>query len=83
MWSDSLQGFYFIICCQVSSTAKFGQRFLFTCTLFSFLGCMSFVLRSEAMVFTGDALLIRGCGRTDFQQGAILHLITPSLLLFK
>ena len=21
------------------------------------------------MVFTGDALLIRGCGRTDFQQG--------------
>lgn len=21
------------------------------------------------MAFTGDALLIRGCGRTDFQQG--------------
>lgn len=21
------------------------------------------------MVFTGDALLIRGCGRTDFQEG--------------
>lgn len=24
---------------------------------------------SPARVFTGDALLIRGCGRTDFQQG--------------
>lgn len=24
----------------------------------------------ENMVFTGDALLIRGCGRTDFQQGS-------------
>jgi glyoxylase-like metal-dependent hydrolase (beta-lactamase superfamily II) len=22
----------------------------------------------DGMVFTGDALLIRGCGRTDFQQ---------------
>ncbi len=34
-------------------------------------GCMSFVLHGadEVMVFTGDALLIRGCGRTDFQQG--------------
>lgn len=35
-------------------------------------GCVTFLLRSPAgpaMVFTGDALLIRGCGRTDFQQG--------------
>jgi rhodanese-related sulfurtransferase len=39
-------------------------------------GCLSFVLEHESrgaghepMVFTGDALLIRGCGRTDFQQG--------------
>ena len=24
----------------------------------------------ENMVFTGDAILIRGCGRTDFQQGS-------------
>lgn len=31
-----------------------------TCLTFSF----------EGMVFTGDALLIRGCGRTDFQQGS-------------
>jgi len=35
-------------------------------------GCMSFVLRGPGepkAVFTGDTLLIRGCGRTDFQQG--------------
>lgn len=31
-----------------------------TCLTFSF----------EGMIFTGDALLIRGCGRTDFQQGS-------------
>jgi sulfur dioxygenase len=30
--------------------------------------CMSFYF--EGMLFTGDALLIRGCGRTDFQQGS-------------
>jgi len=30
-------------------------------------GCLSFVC--ESRVITGDALLIRGCGRTDFQQG--------------
>ena len=33
-------------------------------------GCMTFVLDDGAMAFTGDALLIRGCGRTDFQQGS-------------
>jgi len=33
-------------------------------------GCMSFVLDDQSMVFTGDALLIRGSGRTDFQQGS-------------
>lgn len=35
-------------------------------------GCLSYVLQTAsgpARVFTGDALLIRGCGRTDFQQG--------------
>jgi len=30
-------------------------------------GCMTFV--ADGMAFTGDALLIRGCGRTDFQEG--------------
>jgi len=33
-------------------------------------GCMSFVTSDNAMVFTGDTLLIRGCGRSDFQQGS-------------
>ena len=33
-------------------------------------GCVSFVMDDESAVFTGDALLIRGCGRTDFQQGS-------------
>ena len=33
-------------------------------------GCMTCVLDDETMAFTGDALLIRGCGRTDFQQGS-------------
>ena len=33
-------------------------------------GCMSFVLGDNTDVFTGDALLIRGCGRTDFQGGS-------------
>ncbi len=32
-------------------------------------GCMSFVNHRAKLVFTGDALLVRGCGRTDFQQG--------------
>jgi sulfur dioxygenase len=32
-------------------------------------GCMSYVLGDETMAFTGDALLIRGSGRTDFQSG--------------
>jgi sulfur dioxygenase len=32
-------------------------------------GCMTFVLDDETMAFTGDCLLIRGSGRTDFQQG--------------
>jgi glyoxylase-like metal-dependent hydrolase (beta-lactamase superfamily II)/rhodanese-related sulfurtransferase len=33
-------------------------------------GCMTFVLDDLSMAFTGDALLIRGAGRTDFQQGS-------------
>ncbi|XP_030068107.1 persulfide dioxygenase ETHE1, mitochondrial [Microcaecilia unicolor] len=32
-------------------------------------GCLTYVLDDQSMAFTGDALLIRGCGRTDFQQG--------------
>lgn len=32
-------------------------------------GCVSIVFHSGKSVFTGDTMLIRGCGRTDFQQG--------------
>ncbi len=32
-------------------------------------GCMSFHVPSVPCIFTGDTLLIRGCGRTDFQSG--------------
>lgn len=33
-------------------------------------GCVTLVTGDRSMAFTGDALLIRGCGRTDFQQGS-------------
>jgi sulfur dioxygenase len=33
-------------------------------------GCLSFVAASLGCVFTGDALLVRGAGRTDFQGGS-------------
>ena len=33
-------------------------------------GCLTYVLDDQRMAFTGDALLIRGCGRTDFQGGS-------------
>ncbi len=55
-------------------------------------GCMTYVLDDESMAFTGDALLIRGCGRTDFQQGSARTLyrsvhsqiftLPPSCLLY-
>jgi glyoxylase-like metal-dependent hydrolase (beta-lactamase superfamily II)/rhodanese-related sulfurtransferase len=32
-------------------------------------GCLTYVLDDRMAAFTGDALLIRGCGRTDFQEG--------------
>merc|ERR1711868_94031 len=33
-------------------------------------GCITYIDRSNGRAFTGDALLIRGCGRTDFQGGS-------------
>ena len=33
-------------------------------------GCLTYVMDDHRMAFTGDSLLIRGCGRTDFQQGS-------------
>jgi sulfur dioxygenase len=32
-------------------------------------GCLSYVLDDDSLALTGDCLLIRGTGRTDFQQG--------------
>jgi glyoxylase-like metal-dependent hydrolase (beta-lactamase superfamily II)/rhodanese-related sulfurtransferase len=32
-------------------------------------GCLTYVLDDHSMAFTGDLLLVRGTGRTDFQQG--------------
>lgn len=32
-------------------------------------GCITYIAHDQGMAFTGDALLIRGCGRTDFQEG--------------
>jgi glyoxylase-like metal-dependent hydrolase (beta-lactamase superfamily II)/rhodanese-related sulfurtransferase len=32
-------------------------------------GCVTYVTKAFRMAFTGDALLIRSAGRTDFQQG--------------
>jgi len=31
--------------------------------------CLSFYLAEMSKAFTGDTLLVRGCGRTDFQEG--------------
>jgi sulfur dioxygenase len=32
-------------------------------------GCITLVWQDRGMAFTGDCLLVRGCGRTDFQGG--------------
>lgn len=39
-------------------------------------GCVTYVLADESMAFTGDALLIRGAGRTDFQEGDAAQLFS-------
>jgi glyoxylase-like metal-dependent hydrolase (beta-lactamase superfamily II)/rhodanese-related sulfurtransferase len=33
------------------------------------VGCLTYVLDDRSMAFTGDCLLVRGSGRTDFQEG--------------
>ncbi|CAE7696815.1 ETHE1 [Symbiodinium microadriaticum] len=48
----------------------FGSRYITTLATPGHTdGCMSFLLDDSSMVFTGDTLHIRGCGRTDFQAG--------------
>ena len=32
-------------------------------------GCLAYVLDDRSMAFTGDCLMVRGSGRTDFQEG--------------
>lgn len=34
-------------------------------------GCVTYVTNNELMAFTGDCLMIRGAGRTDFQAGDV------------
>jgi sulfur dioxygenase len=49
---------------------KFGKHLLMVrATPGHTKGCLTFILETEKMAFTGDCLLIRGCGRTNFQGG--------------
>ena len=49
---------------------NFGNRYVETrATPGHTEGCVTYVLDDESVAFTGDCLLIRGSGRTDFQQG--------------
>jgi len=53
-----------------AETIQFGNRYLqVRATPGHTKGCCTYVLDDQTMAFTGDCLLIRGCGRTDFQQG--------------
>lgn len=59
----------FFACLVLNSVCSSLQRLIVRETPGHTDGCVSLVLEDQSMVFTGDALLIRGCGRTDFQQG--------------
>ena len=53
----------------------FGDRFLEArATPGHTNGCMCFLIDDLSFVITGDALMIRGCGRCDFQDGSTDHL---------
>ncbi|KAF7383639.1 hypothetical protein HZH66_012989 [Vespula vulgaris] len=50
---------------------KFGRHYLVVIpTPGHTEGCVTYVCDEQGIAFTGDALLIRGCGRTDFQGGS-------------
>ncbi|WP_027818983.1 MBL fold metallo-hydrolase [Paraburkholderia bannensis] len=56
---------------QQGDRVTFGQRHLdVRATPGHTAGCLTYVLDDRSMAFTGDSLLIRGCGRTDFQGGS-------------
>lgn len=63
---------------------EFGKRYLeVRATPGHTDGCLTYVLDDQSMAFTGDALLIRGCGRCDFQQGdasTLFHSLTQQIL---
>ena len=55
----------------MGSSVSFGEfRLIAMNTPGHTAGCMSYLLNDCSRVFTGDTLLIRGCGRTDFQEGS-------------
>jgi sulfur dioxygenase len=56
---------------KTGSRVAFGKRYVEArATPGHTAGCMTFVLDDRSMAFTGDTLLVRGCGRTDFQEGS-------------
>lgn len=51
-----------------SDRLNFGSRSLFCLSTPGHTsGCFTYVLDDFSACFTGDTVLIRGCGRTDFQ----------------
>ena len=46
-----------------------GRRLMVRATPGHTSSCLTYVLDDRSMAFTGDCLLIRGAGRTDFQEG--------------
>src|SRR5205085_9172707 len=46
-----------------------GRRLMVRATPGHTSGCLTYVLDDRSMAFTGDCLMIRGAGRTDFQEG--------------
>ena len=56
---------------QDGDTIEFGKRHVTVlATPGHTSGCVSLLLDDLSLVLTGDALLINGCGRTDFQGGS-------------
>jgi len=52
-------------------TVQFGQQEVeVAATPGHTIGCVTYIHRRNGWAFTGDALLVRGCGRTDFQGGS-------------